>query len=125
MQQNVDVTYRLYDYGRPRELHLEDGVAVSAPRRYDRVPVSVAEASDATLLGPGEAPFTLELQSFGEGLNEIAQGTERWFVPLAGAGFINDEPFEAGQCWLIDGQATLSCATVTRALVAGVSHSPH
>lgn len=29
LQQNVDVTYRLYDFGRERELHLEDGVAVS------------------------------------------------------------------------------------------------
>ena len=28
-QQNADVTYRLYDYGRPRELHLDDGIAVS------------------------------------------------------------------------------------------------
>jgi mannose-6-phosphate isomerase len=25
-QQQSDVTYRLYDYGRPRELHLEDGI---------------------------------------------------------------------------------------------------
>lgn len=29
VQQNVDVTYRLYDYGRPRELHLDEGVPVS------------------------------------------------------------------------------------------------
>lgn len=29
IQQNSDVTYRLYDYGRPRELHLEDGAAVA------------------------------------------------------------------------------------------------
>jgi len=27
VQQNSDTTYRLYDYGRPRELHLEQGVA--------------------------------------------------------------------------------------------------
>jgi mannose-6-phosphate isomerase len=26
-QQQSDTTYRLYDYGRPRELHLEDGLA--------------------------------------------------------------------------------------------------
>ena len=25
IQQNSDITYRLYDYGRPRELHLEHG----------------------------------------------------------------------------------------------------
>lgn len=29
IQQNSDVTYRLYDYGRPRELHLERAAAVS------------------------------------------------------------------------------------------------
>ena len=34
IQQQSDVTYRLYDYGRPRELHLEHGVAVSALEAY-------------------------------------------------------------------------------------------
>ena len=29
VQQNSDTTYRLYDYGRPRELHLEQGLAVT------------------------------------------------------------------------------------------------
>ena len=29
IQQNSDITSRLYDYGRPRELHLEDAVAVA------------------------------------------------------------------------------------------------
>lgn len=29
IQENSDITYRLYDYGRPRELHLEHGVEVS------------------------------------------------------------------------------------------------
>jgi hypothetical protein len=29
IQQNSDVTYRLFDYGRPRELHLEQGIKIS------------------------------------------------------------------------------------------------
>src|SRR6185369_504382 len=29
IQQNSDITYRLYDYGRPRELHLDQGVAAT------------------------------------------------------------------------------------------------
>ena len=29
VQQNCDITYRLYDYGRPRALHLDAGVAVA------------------------------------------------------------------------------------------------
>jgi len=35
VQQNSDVTYRLYDYGRPRELHLDAAVAVALGERYD------------------------------------------------------------------------------------------
>jgi len=29
VQQNSDITYRLYDYGRPRELHLDEGIEVA------------------------------------------------------------------------------------------------
>ena len=35
MQQNSDITYRLYDYGRPRELHLDAGIAVARGEPYD------------------------------------------------------------------------------------------
>lgn len=36
VQQNSDITYRLYDYGRPRELHLDDGIAVAHGVHYPR-----------------------------------------------------------------------------------------
>jgi mannose-6-phosphate isomerase len=35
-QQNSDVTYRLYDYGRPRGLRLEDAVAVAKVAEYPK-----------------------------------------------------------------------------------------
>ena len=34
VQQNSDTTFRLYDYGRPRELHLERGLAVARCEPY-------------------------------------------------------------------------------------------
>ena len=34
VQQAVDLTYRLYDYGRPRELHLDAGLAVALGRPH-------------------------------------------------------------------------------------------
>lgn len=34
VQQNSDITYRLYDYGRPRELHVEQGAAVALRAPY-------------------------------------------------------------------------------------------
>src|SRR5579871_3826680 len=33
-QQNSDTTYRLYDYGRPRELHIEDGLRVTKEQTH-------------------------------------------------------------------------------------------
>ena len=35
IQQNSDITYRLYDYGRPRPLHLDKGLAVAKGEPYD------------------------------------------------------------------------------------------
>lgn len=35
IQQNSDITYRLYDYGRPRELHLEEAIAVACGLPYE------------------------------------------------------------------------------------------
>ena len=41
IQQHADITYRLYDYGRPRELHLDKAVAVANARRAAQgLPVS-------------------------------------------------------------------------------------
>lgn len=34
IQQNSDITYRLYDYGRPRQLHLDDGITVALGEIY-------------------------------------------------------------------------------------------
>ena len=35
IQQNSDITYRLFDYGRPRALHLDDSIAVARGEVYD------------------------------------------------------------------------------------------
>ena len=39
IQQAVDLTYRLYDYGRPRELHLAEAADVVQPRQIGRAHV--------------------------------------------------------------------------------------
>ena len=37
IQQAVDLTYRLFDYGRPRELHLDEAADVAKPRRHQNI----------------------------------------------------------------------------------------
>ncbi|WP_278376805.1 hypothetical protein [Sphingobium yanoikuyae] len=56
IQQNADVTYRLYDYVRSREQHLDDGVAVGCLTSYDRTPIEAPLGSDIRLLADSEAP---------------------------------------------------------------------
>lgn len=119
-QQNVDVTYRLYDYGRPRELHLDDGVAVAHPEPYHRVIPNLAMIGEADLLHRPEAPFVLKLRSFGHG-DAAHIGTEEgqgWFVPITGSGALDGQRWTAGECWLLDGTTHLACSADTKALIA-------
>jgi mannose-6-phosphate isomerase len=48
IQENSDITYRLYDYGRPRELHLDHGAEVShlGPHEFYAKPVRLAEGRE-------------------------------------------------------------------------------
>jgi mannose-6-phosphate isomerase len=54
VQQNSDITYRLYDYGRPRELHLDDGIAVAKGVPYPpEMKLHIPDRDDVTLVeGP-------------------------------------------------------------------------
>lgn len=59
VQQNSDITYRLYDYGRPRELHLDEGMAVAKGEPYaDKWKGRAAEGTSVDLV-PGPL-FTLD-----------------------------------------------------------------
>jgi len=118
VQQNVDVTYRLYDYGRPRELHLDDGVAVSRPEPYRRAALNVAEQDAADLLGRDEAPFALRLATLATGDHALGGRSQCWFIPLTGHGTLDGQSWAAGQCWLIEGVAPLTVAAESRVLLA-------
>ena len=74
-QQNCDLTYRLYDYGRGRELHIEKGLeAVRLATRAGKVPAKAL--NDRTIL-VDEGYFRME---------RIAVGASRTSGSLADAG---------------------------------------
>lgn len=60
IQQNSDITYRLYDYGRPRELHLDQALAVACGEPYDAALRSHVDFSQNVRLVDGPK-FTLDL----------------------------------------------------------------
>lgn len=88
IQQNSDCTYRLWDYGRPRELHIEEGVAVSDTDVYEgfrQLPV-VARHFITDVVEP-DAPSGLP----GEYL----------LITLSGSGTIAGMPFQPGEVWYV------------------------
>lgn len=109
IQQNADITYRLYDYGRPRELHLDDGVAVSSLAPYDRALITAPLGQPRCLISEAKAPFSLELVQWEDDQSLIVpEGKSLWFTPLCGAGEVNDIAWERGDCLLLEGDCTFS-----------------
>ena len=95
-QQNADVTYRLYDYGRPRELHLDDGVAVASPRPYpDELAQHLSPDEDRVLVdGPH---FTLAHTH-----RDMFGNRQRWVIPITGEVRAGDSVAVPGECLLVE-----------------------
>ena len=95
-QQNSDVTYRLYDYDRPRELHLDDAVAVSRRRPYpDEFAQHVGDGDEVMLV---DGPDFVLLHCHGDRLRD----RKRWILPLSGSVRCKDEAAGPGQCLLLE-----------------------
>lgn len=108
VQQNVDLTYRLYDYGRPRELHLEAGIAVSDAVPFVAPPIPGDVGNGRSILCEG-GKFVLERWSW-DGARTISLPTDvpGWFIPVSGGGLIDGARFVAGECWMVDGATRLA-----------------
>jgi mannose-6-phosphate isomerase len=124
VQQNVDLTYRLFDYGRPRELHLDEGVAVSRAEPFPMDSKIVPLGGDCLALVQGRK-FVVEQWSW-TGSREIVlpSGTQGWLIPVSGAGTIDGQAWQGGECWLIEGGASMSVDAGSDVLFAYPGPSP-
>lgn len=119
IQQNADITYRLYDYGRPRELHLQDGVAVAKSAPYAHPLQKCVDFNvDQTLVdGP---LFRVELRG---AQGELLPGTGPLIVvPIQGSITTRRDSealiVSAGECLAIDPQTAFSASPDARLLLA-------
>ena len=120
IQQNADITYRLYDYnrldnGKLRELHLEDGVAVSDAKPYDDLRCG-NRAEDGQLVDEGK--FNLWLVTSQEQLAAIPTNTQRWLTPLAGEVYLGGQVGRVGECLLAASGEDVTISADCRILVA-------
>ncbi len=100
IQQQSDVTYRLYDYDRGRELHLDRGVEVSDTIPYQGRRNPVPLPSGWELLA--ECPYfrTERRTSASQFDYEPSGHGDDILIFLAGEGNIAGQPFRLGEAWL-------------------------
>ena len=108
IQQNVDLTYRLYDYGSDRELHLEAGIAVSDVHPFVAPPIPGDIGDGRTILCEG-GKFVVERWSWASGRTvTLPEGVPGWLVPVTGGGGIDGARFAAGDCWTVAGETMIA-----------------
>jgi mannose-6-phosphate isomerase len=112
VQQNIDLTYRLYDYKSARELHLENGVAVAVSGPYpshlqyalspghivQRPYYSFAIAENMPVFLPGHGPY--------------------YALPINGNIEANGQEARAGECLLIADISGITLQPDSRVLMA-------
>lgn len=104
VQQTSDITYRLYDYGRPRELHLDEALAVAKLAPYDtKFRKRIAPAGSQLLVEGPHFELRYVDGSAGEGALTLT-GQPALILPLEGSVSVGGEAVQPGQCALLDGE---------------------
>ncbi|MGF1549090.1 MAG: class I mannose-6-phosphate isomerase [Sphingomonadaceae bacterium] len=100
VQQNVDCTLRLHDYGRGRELHVDEAVEAAEPVPYV-APFRPYEAEPGReILADGPAFVFERWRRAGKG--RLSDARRIWIVPVAGEGRIDGEALAAGAAWIAE-----------------------
>ena len=123
VQQNSDITYRLYDYGRPRELHLDAGVAVAKGEPYPaEAHWHLPEQSTVTLVdGP---LFRLDRIDGSLGASLDSDVASRYSsgpllaIPQSGDVIVGGNAVSPGECALVSQSSDLEFAPGSRCLIA-------
>jgi mannose-6-phosphate isomerase len=115
IQQNSDITYRLYDYGRPRELHLDAGLAAADLNAWNHPGARPGlELADGwTRLAECRYFATDSLGAGGRLTYQTDPARFELLICVEGEGLLNGEPFSAGGVYLIpEGAAPLELESV-------------
>lgn len=117
VQQNVDCTYRLYDYGRPRELHLDAGLKVSNPGPvHDPRDTVVDPAANRMLVSGPHFHLAQLAEPIDPSLLEQAAG-ELTFVPLSAGCSVAGERVALGEAVLLTDPSAIEIDGGGRALL--------
>ena len=116
VQQPSDVTYRLFDYGRARPLHLEEALSVANRRLYPAELIKRASPSRETLFVAGPQ-FAMVAAAGRRGAGALGD-RERFAFVIAGRAEAGGEAADPGECLFIAKGERLDCSTDAVLLIA-------
>lgn len=94
IQQNSDITYRLFDYGRGRELHLDHAMNVTNTACVEARPVTFPVCCE--YFCTERVPSSTQPSDYRPDPDQF-----HTLIFVKGSGTIGAEPFDAGEVWLV------------------------
>lgn len=113
VQQNCDVTYRLYDFGRGRPLDVEAAVAAASIEPFDHI----FQAAEPGTLASGPR-LTIDYLTAGSASVAATPHRPTWLVPLAEGTMIDGIAAQPGECLLADADVQVEVAPRSSMLCA-------
>jgi mannose-6-phosphate isomerase len=102
IQQNIDLTYRLYDYGRPRDLHVSQAAAVAIPGPYASGMTPHTRRDGREILVRSSAFIVERWRDVRAGLLRPAQDRPALLVPVTGSVALDGDRIGPGEAWQVD-----------------------
>lgn len=109
IQQNLDLTYRFYDYGSDRELHLDDAMEVSHFGPFKPISAPRACGEGRTILAENAA-FVLERWTMTGEITLSPGSATVWILPVEGEVLIDGAAAQLGSVLIAEGGADLEIA---------------
>jgi mannose-6-phosphate isomerase len=118
IQQNSDITYRLWDYGRPREIHVDKAVPICDLDVHPGASQPLAIAENWSELARCEYFVTESLRLKPGQSQALPHQRCHLLIFVEGAGNIGSARFQAGEVWLMpDGGEPVVTAGVETHLI--------
>lgn len=101
IQQDSDITYRLYDYGRPRPLHLDEGIRVSHPEPHAGAIRPGIRGDGVVRLAECDYFATDEIKVPVPKDHVPAGARPEMLIAVGGSGVLGRDAYRAGEAWLL------------------------
>ncbi len=118
IQQNLDLTYRLFDYGRGRNLHLDEAIEAADTRPYDMTNFCEVPLDESAILIDGPHFRVFQLVGNDPDIITMVKASEWQIIPLEGEIVARSKKIAAGQCGVATKASDIDLSNNIRALIA-------